>query len=212
MHIDLFGFPFARGRIFLNQEIDLGQYNDSRQCFWASGTAFLIRKELFFKAGKFDEVFFSHMEEIDLCWRLQAMGFQIWVAPKSVVYHKNALSMPMHSHKKYYLNHRNSLLMLFGNYSFTNIILIGTVRIILEHIAFFYSIFKFDWNHASAIIRSLCWIVSHPHIILKKRSRFKMIRKKEDNNLFKNFFKNSIVYNYYIKGKKTYLEIESIDS
>ena len=211
-HMDVFCFPFARGRIFLNQEIDLGQYNESRQCFWASGTAFLIRKELFFKAGKFDEVFFSHMEEIDLCWRLRAMGFQIWVAPKSIVYHKNALSMPMHSHKKYYLNHRNSLLMLFGNYSFSNTILIGTVRIILEYIAFFYSIFKFDWNHASAIIRSLCWIVFHPHIILKKRSRFKMIRKEKDNNLFKNFFKNSIVYNYYIKGKKTYLEIESIDS
>ena len=161
--------------VFLKQEKDIGQYDDSKQCFWASGTAFMIRKDLFFKAGKFDEVFFSHMEEIDLCWRLRAMGFQIWVEPKSIVYHKNALSMPMNSHKKYYLNHRNSLIMLFGNYSFSNSIFIGFIRFFLEFINLCYSILKFDFNHATAIIRSLVWVLFHPHIIIKKRSQFKIV-------------------------------------
>ena len=120
----------------------------------------MIKKELFLKAGKFDEYFFSHMEEIDLCWRLQAMGFQVWVEPNAVVYHKNALSMPMHSHKKYYLNHRNSLLMLFGNYSFANTLVLGsTFRIIFEFIALGYSMLKFDLTHASAILRSLFFIL-----------------------------------------------------
>ena len=80
-YMDWFCFPYARGRIFSKQERDIGQYNDSKQCFWSSGTAFMVRKKLFFEAGKFDKYFFSHMEEIDLCWRLQAMGFQIWVEP-----------------------------------------------------------------------------------------------------------------------------------
>ena len=116
-HLDLFCFPFARGRVFLNQEEDLGQYDNAKRCFWASGTAMIVRKDLFKAAGKFDETFFAHMEEIDLCWRFQAMGYEVWAEPRSVVYHKNAVSLPMHTHRKYYLNHRNSLLMLFGNYS-----------------------------------------------------------------------------------------------
>ncbi|MBT6866733.1 MAG: glycosyltransferase family 2 protein, partial [Candidatus Marinimicrobia bacterium] len=115
--MDIFCFPFARGRLFLNQEKDTGQYDEAQSCFWASGTAMMVRKNIFESAGKFDETFFAHMEEIDLCWRFQAMGFKIWAEPKSIVYHKNAVSLPMHSHRKYYLNHRNSLLMLFGNFS-----------------------------------------------------------------------------------------------
>ncbi len=210
-YMDLFCYPFTRGRIFSKQEKDYGQYNDSKQCFWASGTAFIIRKDLFFRAGKFDEVFFSHMEEIDLCWRLHAMGFQIWVAPKSIVYHKNALSMPMNSHKKYYLNHRNSLIMLFGNYSFLNSVFIGLVRIILDFVAFGYSIFKLDLNHAFAIIRSLLWVFFHPYTILQKRYKFRLIRKEKDKNLLNVFFKSSIVYNYFVKNKNIYSDIESMD-
>ena len=211
-YLDIFGFPFARGRIFSRQEKDVGQYNDSRQCFWSSGTAFMIKKELFLKAGKFDEYFFSHMEEIDLCWRLQAMGFQIWVEPNAVVYHKNALSMPMHSHKKYYLNHRNSLLMLFGNYSFANTLFLGSTRIIFEFIALGYSMLKLDWRHASAILRSLFFILFHPNVILKKRLNFQKVCKEKESKIIKNFFKSSIVIEHYLKSKKTYSEIESIDS
>ncbi len=88
--MDVLCYPFARGRIFLDQEIDSGQYDDDDSCFWASGTAMMVQKDLFNTAGKFDETFFAHMEEIDLCWRFQAMGFQVWSEPKSVIYHKNA--------------------------------------------------------------------------------------------------------------------------
>ena len=116
--MDVLGFPFARGRIFLDQEKDLGQYDDSRQIFWASGTAICVWKDAYEKAGGFEESFFAHMEEIDLCWKFHLMGKRVYVEPKSVVYHKNAVSLPMQSHWKYYLNHRNSLLMVLGNYSF----------------------------------------------------------------------------------------------
>jgi len=211
-YMDRFCFPFARGRIFSKQEEDIGQYNDSKQCFWSSGTAFMIRKELFFEAGKFDEYFFSHMEEIDLCWRLQAMGFQIWVEPDAVVYHKNALSMPMHSHKKHYLNHRNSLLMLFANYSFKNTLILGSGRIMFELIALGYSTLKLDWKHASAIIRSLLYLLFHVNIILKRRYNFKKIRKEKEKDIMKNILRNSIVINYYLKRVQFYSEIDSMDS
>jgi len=208
-YMDIFCFPYARGRLFSNQEIDSGQYDDRRQCFWASGTALMVRKELFFRAGEFDEKFFAHMEEIDLCWRLQAMGYQIWVEPRSIVYHKNAISLPMQTHKKYYLNHRNSLLMLFGNYSFLNAFYLGIMRIIFELIALLYAVIKFDWNHVTGIIRALVWIFLHPFTIIKKRSRFKFIRIDTDKKIMKNIYKKSVVISHYLKGEKTYLEIDS---
>ena len=208
-HMDIYCFPFARGRIFSFQENDEGQYNNKEKCFWSSGTCFMVRRELFQKAGGFDESFFAHMEEIDLCWRLYAMGFEVWVEPDSVVYHKNALTLPMYSHKKYYLNHRNSLLMLLGNYSIKNIFLIGIPRLILEKIACLYSILMLDWRHFTAILRSLFWIIFHPNVIMKKRKKFSKIRTITDKKIMENMMQSSIVIKYYLLKKQAYLDILS---
>ena len=208
-HMDIYCFPFARGRIFSFQEDDEGQYNNKEKCFWSSGTCFMVRRELFQKAGGFDEGFFAHMEEIDLCWRLYAMGFEVWVEPDSVVYHKNALTLPMHSHKKYYLNHRNSLLMLLGNYSIKNVFLVGIPRLILEKIACLYSILKLDWRHFTAILRSLFWIIFHPNVIMKKRKSFSKIRTITDKKIMENMMQSSIVIKYYLLKKQAYLDILS---
>lgn len=208
-YMDMFCFPYARGRLFLEQEEDQGQYNDAKKCFWASGTAIMVRKELFVEAGKFDEIFFAHMEEIDLCWRLQAMGHHVWVEPQSIVYHKNAVSLPMHTHRKYYLNHRNSLLMLLSNFSVPVAFYVGFIRIMLEFIAVGYAVIKLDWNHATGILKSLIWILFHPFTILKKRSRFKKIRIIKDKNMMNKLSRTSVVIGHYLGGKKTYLEIES---
>ena len=128
--------------------------------------------------------------------------------PSSVVYHKNAISLPMHTHRKYYLNHRNSLLMLLSNYSLPVAFYIGTIRAMLEFVALGYALIKFDYRHASGIIRSAIWILLHPHTIIKKRYWFSSIRKVKDKNLFKNMCKTPIVLAHYLFGKNTYPEIE----
>ena len=86
-YIDKWGYPFCRGRIFDTLEKDTGQYDDARPIFWASGACLFVRSEAFKKSGGFDADFFAHMEEIDLCWRMQNLGYQIYVEPKSEVYH-----------------------------------------------------------------------------------------------------------------------------
>ena len=208
-HMDIYCFPFARGRVFEKQEKDLGQYNNKEKCFWSSGTCFMVRKNLFYEAGGFDDTFFAHMEEIDLCWRFYAMGFEVWVEPQSVVYHKNALTLPMHTHKKHYLNHRNSLIMLFSNYSIKNIFLIGIPRLILEKVACFYSIIMLDWRHFTAILRSLFWIIFHPNVIIKKRKNFFKIRRIGDRKIIDSMMQSSIVIKYYLLKKQTYSDILS---
>ncbi|MDB9853979.1 glycosyltransferase family 2 protein [Candidatus Marinimicrobia bacterium] len=208
-YMDIFCYPFARGRLFLEQEIDKNQYSNAQQCFWASGTALIVRKKIFLESGAFEEIFFSHMEEIDLCWRLQAMGHEIWVEPRSLVYHKNAVSLPMNSHKKYYLNHRNSLIMIFSNYSILITLYLGSLRLILELIACMYTLLKFDFNHFTGIVKSIIWILLHPLQIIKKRSRFKKIKRVSDKQIMRMLTKDSIVLQHYFFRKKTYLEIVS---
>ncbi|NHZ86696.1 MAG: glycosyltransferase [Planctomycetia bacterium] len=205
--MDILVFPFARGRIFNKQEIDSNQYNSRKEIFWSSGTAFLVRKTAFEKAGKFDELFFAHMEEIDLCWRFHLLGLDIWSEPSSVVYHKNAVSLPMYTEKKYYLNHRNSLIMLLANYSLPIAIYIFPIRWALDIVAIIYAILNGDWKHIKGIAKAHAWIVSHPRKIYRKRIQVKAVRKVKDKTILRKMYYGSIVFAHYILRKNHYSEL-----
>lgn len=113
--IDSLGYPFCRGRLFETVEEDRGQYDDERRVFWASGACFFVRAGLFHRFGGFDERFFAHMEEIDLCWRMGRSGYKIFYSGRSVVYHVGGGALPQSNPQKTYLNFRNNLLMLLKN-------------------------------------------------------------------------------------------------
>ena len=81
--IDYLGYPFCRGRILRSTEVDEGQYDDARDVFWVSGAAFCCRAAVFRALGGFDPDFFAHMEEIDLCWRMQLAGWRVRIVPQS---------------------------------------------------------------------------------------------------------------------------------
>jgi GT2 family glycosyltransferase len=129
--IDTLGYPFTRGRIFETCEIDHGQYDDSAQIFWATGAALFVRSKVFHEVEGFDEYFFAHQEEIDLCWRMQRLGYTIYVEPKSKVYHVGGGTLPMGSRKKVYLNFRNNLIMMSKNLEFFESLWKNPVRIFL---------------------------------------------------------------------------------
>ena len=205
--MDVLGFPFARGRLFLTREEDKGQYDDVTQVFWASGTAFLMKKSLFEDAGGLDEVFFAHQEEIDLQWRLQLMGYRVFVNPESVIYHKNALTLPMHSARKNYLNHRNSLMMMLTNYNLPLTIYLFPIRLVLELVAVGYALALFDFGHVVAIFRSLLWLLSHPVTIYRKRRKTKAIRKLKDREVIHLFYRGSVVVGYYLLRKRRYSDL-----
>jgi len=111
-YVDYLGYPFCRGRILRTTEVDDGQYDDARDVFWVSGAAFCCRAEVFRKLGGFDIRFFAHMEEIDLCWRMQLAGYRVRIVPQSTVYHLGGGTLTTDSPQKIYFNHRNNLAML----------------------------------------------------------------------------------------------------
>ena len=113
--IDRWGFPFCRGRVMSDIETDNGQYDRPCMTFWATGAAMMARREVYRQCGGLDEAFFAHMEEIDLCWRAQLLGWQVWNVPQSTVFHVGGGALPNESPRKLYLNFRNNLFMLHKN-------------------------------------------------------------------------------------------------
>ena len=77
----------------------------------------------------------------------------------------------------------------------------------LDIIAFFYAMSKLDWKHMTAIVMAIFWVISHPHLIFRKRRKNKPIKSVKDKDIIKNMFRGSIVLVYYILQKKTYREI-----
>ena len=114
-YIDRFGYPFCRGRVLKHLETDKGQYDTPKDVFWATGACLMVRSSLYRKLGGLDERFFAHMEEIDLCWRMQLEGYKVCVVPQSIVYHVGGGTLPATSPFKLYLNFRNNILMLENN-------------------------------------------------------------------------------------------------
>ena len=114
-YLDKFGYPFCRGRILSRLEQDKGQYDSPADVLWATGACLLVRSSVYMKLGGLDERFFAHMEEIDLCWRMQLEGWKVTVVPDSIVYHVGGGTLPASSPFKTFLNFRNNLLMLENN-------------------------------------------------------------------------------------------------
>lgn len=152
--IDNLGYPFCRGRIFENIEKDEGQYDDETEIFWASGSCFFIRAKDFKEQNGFDERFFAHQEEIDLCWRLKNSGKKIFYTGKSTVYHVGGGTLNKQNPKKTYLNIRNNLSMMLKNLPFTKLIWLIFFRLCLDGIAGIYFGFKNGLPHLWAVVNA----------------------------------------------------------
>ena len=114
-YIDRFGYPLCRGRVLKMLQTDTGQYDTPKDVFWATGACLLVRSRIYQELGGLDERFFAHMEEIDLCWRMQLSGWKVTVVPESVVYHVGGGTLPATSPFKLFLNFRNNKVMLMNN-------------------------------------------------------------------------------------------------
>ncbi len=198
--IDKFCFPFVQGRIFHTLEEDHNQYNNPSRIFWASGAAFMIRSNIFKTLEGFDKVYFAYMEEIDLCWRAQAMGYKIYSVPDSFVYHYGKQTIKENTIKSHYLNHRNSWILFFKN-SFTfNYGILIIQRLVLDWMALAYSVMTLDIRRFFAILFAQIWILFFAGKIIK-------IRRNNQITQLDNIYDKSIAIDYFFKRKKYFSQI-----
>lgn len=196
--IDRHGYPYCRGRVFGTLEKDCGQYDEPMQIFWASGAAMMVRTEVYEQAGGLDPEFFAHMEEIDLCWRMQLQGHTLAVVPDGKVYHLGGGSLPASNPRKTYLNFRNSLLMLHKNLPDNSRKTTLLKRRLLDTIAWAKFMLTLDLGNANAILRA--------HRDYRRMSRKYNSHPTEDllNSSPK---RPNILTEYYLRGHKKYAEI-----
>jgi len=201
--IDKFCFPFVQGRIFDTLEEDHGQYNNPSRIFWASGAALMIRSNVFKELEGFDKIYFSYMEEIDFCWRVQSLGHEVWSFPSSYIYHhgpyKNFRKSSINS---YYLNHRNSwILFLKNSYNF-NYGLSIVLKLLLDWIALAYSLLRLNLKQHLGIIKAHWWLCFSLYKIfkLRKENQYKL-------NQLDNIYSGSIVVDYFLRRKKYFSQI-----
>jgi len=152
--IDNLGYPYCRGRVFDSIESDNGQYDDETEIFWASGCSLFIRSEDFWKMDGFDERFFAHQEEIDLCWRLKNSGKKIYYTGKSTIYHVGGGTLKKENPKKTYLNFRNNLTMMLKNLPSPKAFFILFLRLHLDGYAAFYLAYKNGWRFLLAVLKA----------------------------------------------------------
>ncbi len=152
--IDKYGYPFCRGRIFNSLEEDQGQYNNNMEILWATGACMFVRSKVFHQLNGFDEDYFAHMEEIDLCWRMKNIGYKIYVVPQSRVYHLGGGTLNKLSPRKTYLNFRNNLITYTKNHADRYLFIKVIFRLKLDGIAAFKFLFEGSPKHFLAVIRA----------------------------------------------------------
>ena len=196
--IDSYGYTYCRGRIFDSLEEDLGQYNDNKEIFWASGACFFIRKNIWVSLGGFDNDFFAHFEEIDLCWRAFNQNLKITSIGSSKVFHVGAATLPISGYK-WYLNFRNSLILLTKNVPSKFLFRILLIRLILDFISALRFLLKGKLAPILSIIRA------HFVFYINYKSHYnKRVPILNENNYWST---KSIVWSYFIKKNRVFSKI-----
>jgi GT2 family glycosyltransferase len=201
--IDRLGYPYCRGRIFDTLEQDTGQYDDTRPVFWATGACLMVRAELFREMGGLETSFFAHMEEIDLCWRIQRAGHQIYYSGESTVYHVGGGTLQTNSPRKVYLNFRNGLALLTRNLKGRERTWVLMIRILLDWVAALQFLAKGEKENAQAVLKAhrAVWnkevnrnYIPVGELVAKSRAIQKRLP-------------FSVVWQYFVRGRKTYPEL-----
>ncbi len=200
--LDHLGYPFAKGRVFDVCEKDMGQYDVAEPIFWASGAALFVRARLYRELGGLDGYFFAHQEEIDLCWRIQLAGYKVYSCPESVVYHVGGGTLPKGNERKVFLNFRNNLIMMAKNLPAGQLLWKMPCRVLLDSVSAWKSLFAgeavYFWAILEAHLAFVKWV-----IFKRKKSVFP----KKRHGTLHGWYSGSIVWQYFVTGKKTFTEI-----
>ena len=199
--IDALGYPFCRGRVFQYVETDEGQYNDERPVFWTSGACMMIRSEKFHQQMGFDEDLFAHMEEIDLCWKLNRSQNLVYYSGKSCVYHLGAGTLGYSHPQKTYLNFRNGLSLIFKHLDTIELLYKLPFRLALDWLAAVFFLFRGEGRNFLSVLRAHIGFFGQMGSLIRKR---RIIRRQHPTYPDQNIHPGLIIFEYYLRKRRTF--------
>jgi len=202
--IDKLGYPFCRGRVFENLEIDKGQYDDAREVFWATGACMFVRADVYHALDGLDDDFFAHMEEIDFCWRAKNEGFKIYVQPASIIYHVGGGTLPRNSSQKTYLNFRNNFALLYKNLPQNRLWKVLIIRLFLDGLAGLKFLLEGHGKDMLAVVRAHFYFYTHLNKLNIKRHQ---LTQQETSMIYQ----KSLVVEHFIRGRKKFHQFNPSD-
>lgn len=205
--MDALGYPFCRGRIFNITEEDNEQYNDTAECFWATGAAMMIRPTLFHGIGRFDDSYFAHLEEIDLCWRLKRAGYRIMACPESVVYHVGGGTLDYLNPRKAYLNFRNSLYTIYKNTKRSKRRWLIPFRLVLDGLAAALFLVEGKFGHIQSVLNAHLHFYRDLGRLRRRKKYFDDMVDKMSISTDRNqagLYRGSIVLDFYLRRKQSF--------
>ncbi len=193
-YLDIYAYPFCRGRLFNVYEEDQGQYEEQSEVFWASGAAFFIKSKNWKETGGLDADLFAHMEEIDLCWRLKNLNYKVMYCPDAEVYHVGGGTLQTENPFKTYLNFRNNLIIMQKNLPVGDAIFRISIRMCIDFIAWWHFLLSGKPKFTLAVSRG------HWHFIT---FIFKTNQKRQTTQIpyteHTGVYNNSVVWAFFIK-------------
>ncbi len=205
-YMDIYGYPYCRGRVLHVVEKDHGQYDTTADILWATGACLFVRTDIYKEVGGLDAEFFAHQEEVDMCWRLRSRGYRLVCTPQSVVYHVGGATLKAESPRKTFLNFRNNLLMIYKNLPERDLKRVMRARFFLDYIA------------AAKFL--LCGHARNAKAVYDARKTFHRMRpeyaarRKENLALttladIPELMRRSLILSFYLKGKKTFTQLKA---
>ena len=198
---DSYGYPFCRGRLFDTLEKNEGQYATSI-VNWATGACLMVRAEAFHKVGGLDPYLFAHMEEIDLCWRMQRAGYTVAAVAESEVLHVGGGTLNKENPFKTYLNFRNNLILLYKNLEPSQRFLTLFIRMILDGIAGIKFLSEGKLGSFTAVLKAHFGFYYYLFFVKDKQNLPHELQK-----LWPKSYDGSILKDYFLKGKKKFNQI-----
>lgn len=202
-YLDMYGYPFCRGRILHIVEKDENQYDTVADVLWATGACLFVRTAVYKSEGGLDANFFAHQEEVDLCWRLRCRGYRLVCTPGSVVYHVGAATLQAESPKKTFLNFRNSLLMVYKNLPEKDLRHVMRVRFWLDYVAALKFLLTGHPQNAWSVYKARKEF--HSLLASYKAVRKENLEKTKRHNI-PELMRKSLIFSFYLKGKRKYAD------
>ncbi len=110
------------------------------------------------------------------------------------------------SWRRLYVKHRNSLVMLLKNASAARLPWVLPVRLALEVLTLA-ALARGEWQRPAAALAGVGWTLAHPMSILRRRKQAQRVRRVGDAAVAERMYRGSLVWAYYVRGRKTALEI-----
>lgn len=167
----------------------------SDKIFYATGTALLMRKELYLTLGGFDTAYFAFWEEIDLLWRAHLRKQSVGYCSSAVVYHQGGGTIGSsgsegvfnyhHNYLRLFLGRRNCLVTILKNYSILSLLFIlpmwgveSLSELVVSFLLGRLGVVRAYWNGA-------VWIFENRRYILEKRRQIQASRMVSDRWILK---------------------------